>query len=100
MTRASALALVAGLLAAAAVVDLAAIAAAVATRRAAAANDPAPLTRVRRLVRLAAVLGRQAGLALVPPRISPGASPPPACRPASACTTSWPSRSGARWRQA
>ncbi len=67
MTRASALALVAGLLAAAAVVDLAAIAAAVATRRAAAANDPAPLTRVRRLVRLAAVLGRQAGLALVPP---------------------------------
>ncbi len=67
MTRASALALVAGLLADAAVVDLAAIAAAVATRRAAAANDPAPLTRVRRLVRLAAVLGRQAGLALVPP---------------------------------
>jgi tight adherence protein C len=67
LTRATVLALLAGLLAAAAIVDLAVLAAAGAARRAATADDSGPRTRARRLAWLVGVLGRRAGLVLAPP---------------------------------
>jgi len=67
MTRASVLALLSGVLAAAAIVELAALAGAGAAGRAAAAGDDAPPTPSRRLARLAARLGRRVGVALAPP---------------------------------
>lgn len=67
MTRATVLALLAGLLAAAAIVDLAALAAAGGARRAATGDDSGPRSRARRLARLVAGLGRRAGLVLAPP---------------------------------
>jgi len=67
VTRATVLALIAGLFAAAAIVELAAAAGLGAARRAEAAGDAAPRSPARRLARLAALLGRRAGLTLAPP---------------------------------
>lgn len=67
MTRATVLALLAGILAAAAIVELAALAGARAASRASAGRDDAPRTPLRRLAALAEGLGRRAGLSLAPP---------------------------------